>query len=751
MASHSWSYPLPQNSPQFWTTYQPFSGINTSAASNVPFDRETGFSRTPQTSLPDPQVSTAIPPYKQRSFRQKYFSGVKINLRIYLLIAISILIANISWFLWAKSKYNIHDNQGTIQRGNCAEAKKLDRWLHLLINVLSSALLAGSNVFMQVCSSPTRDDIDGAHRRHRWLHVGVLSFKNLMHVGGVKVFVCVILAISSIPFHLLYNSLVFKVLAIYPYDWLLITSDMASGAPWKPTMESHYLNQSTYEALQRMAASYESVSNYDCIKTYTDAFQSSRRNVFIVTSDTSNPDPIPEWGPCDADVMNCVFFACAFGEAGYCDPETLLANADSWRFRGHPVDHCLSEKTDERCSIRYNYSIIIPVIFFNALKILVMVLVLLRFDTAKVLVTPGDAVMSFAAQEDWTTQGRCLLSKKDLTCRSDRSSPKQYRNPGRWHRAVSPWRWAFFVLLLVLSISLASALLGWGISEQKSKGFDTSLSGLWNLGIGTLTSRSLITDNAGFSPAGLAIWANLPQVFLAILFLAYNNILVSLFLSQDWNAFALKGRTLMVSSPAGIQRGMWMLGSPWGYGIVMLVIHIFLHWLVSQSLFIVETETIYGGESPIALLEANIPNIWGYTPTKTYGSGSATLGYSPIAGILALVCGVVLLAGAMVLGFRKFDEGGPPVASTCSEAISAACHLNPHDRNDDLRYKELRWGDVGLYQEAYGSERLLHGSETGTSMGGMYDGQGVRHCSFVSAEEWERRQLRSPRSGIPYA
>jgi hypothetical protein len=57
-------------------------------------------------------------------------------------------------------------------------APEISRWstaTHLLINVLSTLLLGASNYTMQVLSSPTRNDIDNAHTKRKWLDIGVLS------------------------------------------------------------------------------------------------------------------------------------------------------------------------------------------------------------------------------------------------------------------------------------------------------------------------------------------------------------------------------------------------------------------------------------------------------------------------------------------------------------------------------------------------------------------------------------------------
>jgi hypothetical protein len=145
-------------------------------------------------------------PPKQTVF-QTHFGGLKRTLRFFLTVAIIVLVVNISWLGYAKTHYGGLDGGfGTIQRGDCDTAKKTNTWLHLLINVLSTLLLTASNAFMSVYCCPSRKEVDAAHRRRKWLHVGMLSVRNFRSIAKRKSLVVVLLCLSSVPFHLLFVS-----------------------------------------------------------------------------------------------------------------------------------------------------------------------------------------------------------------------------------------------------------------------------------------------------------------------------------------------------------------------------------------------------------------------------------------------------------------------------------------------------------------------------------------------------------------
>ena len=87
--------------------------------------------------------------------------------------------------------------------GSCDKTKKITLWVDLAINILSTILLSASNNCTQLLSAPTREDIDKAHAKRRWLDIGVPSVRNLSLIPRWRVILWALLFLSSIPFHLL--------------------------------------------------------------------------------------------------------------------------------------------------------------------------------------------------------------------------------------------------------------------------------------------------------------------------------------------------------------------------------------------------------------------------------------------------------------------------------------------------------------------------------------------------------------------
>lgn len=133
--------------------------------------------------------------------------------------------------IWASS-FRLKYGTATIKVGKCSDIKTWDLWFHLGINVLSSTLLAANNYTMQCLSAPVREEIDKGHRERIVFDIGIHSLKNLRRIPRIKLILWVLLAVSSIPLHLVYNSILFSTLSNHSYQVLLVTSDFLSGAPF---------------------------------------------------------------------------------------------------------------------------------------------------------------------------------------------------------------------------------------------------------------------------------------------------------------------------------------------------------------------------------------------------------------------------------------------------------------------------------------------------------------------------------------
>lgn len=211
----------------------------------------------------------------------------------------------------------------------------------------------------------------------------------------------------------------------------------------------------------------------------------------------------------------------------------------------------------------------------------------------------------------------------------------------------------------------------------------------FTLGFGALSLNAIAvtSDYEGGSSKSIlttSLLANLPQLLLSGLYFMYNAVLTSMTATHEWSMFAHKRSTLRVTLPAGAQRETYWLGLPWRYSLPFLICCTVFHWLVSQSIFLINI-VIYQPNSEILL-----------TPTSHFPGVSDTgmttaCGYSPLAIACALGVAMVLFIALILLSSRRLKPGMLVVGS-CSLAISAACHPPQSDKSGAV--KPLLWGAV---------------------------------------------------------
>ncbi|RKK86956.1 hypothetical protein BFJ68_g17087, partial [Fusarium oxysporum] len=133
-----------------------------------------------------------------------------------------VFLINLSITIWSitlpeGSQNGTQTGRRILYEGSCSTSSTLSVVLHLIINIFSSILLGASNYGMQCLSAPTRDDVNKAHETQEWLDIGILSFRNLRKVSLKRAILWWLLVFSSVPLHLLFNSVVFSSLTTHNY------------------------------------------------------------------------------------------------------------------------------------------------------------------------------------------------------------------------------------------------------------------------------------------------------------------------------------------------------------------------------------------------------------------------------------------------------------------------------------------------------------------------------------------------------
>ncbi|CAN9466636.1 unnamed protein product [Alternaria alternata] len=537
--------------------------------------------------------------------------------------------------IWALVTHGMTYGSAVLYEGSCETTKNLNIGVHLIINIFSSAILSGSNYTMQCLSSPTRSEVDDAHARGTWLDIGVPSIRNLRSIAKRRLWIWLLLGVSSIPLHLFYNSVIFTTLSGNSYfvyitneAWLsssnsLVVPDSGGYGP----LLSELVDKQLWKANQ--AGSLQRLEPRPCIDAYARSFISARGNLLVITSNSTSSSEAGEifdyasggeitiTGGQDAtnldpyswicgDSLKCLkyYTSSTLGhrceEYEFCDVDALgiRNNPQNWTLNQRKVDYCLSTKTEEHCKLRLNAAIAALVIFTNFCKALLIITT--YFSTREhLLLGIGDAIVSFLSHPDPVTEGSSLLSKDDATPHQKFSSssfgPRPFHlSRKRWLAAVSRRRTITIFTTAALSLIICSALLIYASFNMKG----AKPSDIWTLGFGQPSENTLITF-AGIRrrmirTAGLlsnVLIANSPQLVLSFIYFSCNAHLTSMLAAREWSSFAKTRKGLRVHThPRGAQRATYFLQLPWRYSAPMILAGALLHWLASQSIFVVSVE-----------------------------------------------------------------------------------------------------------------------------------------------------------------
>lgn len=180
------------------------------------------------------------------------------------------------------------------------------------------------------------------------------------------------------------------------------------------------------------------------------------------------------------------------------------------------------------------------------------------------------------------------------------------------------------------------------------------------------------------SPVTASLLANIPQLLVSYIYLAYNGLFTCMLATAEWMRYSVVRQGLRVTWPRGCQRARTYLQIPYTYGVPLIVASALLHWLISQSLFLVRiTPYAYGG----AISEADT---------------ISAVGYSPYAIIFAVCMGGLMLLVALVLEIFKRYPDTMPLAACCSASIAASCYISRQEAAKDtsLALKKIQWGVV---------------------------------------------------------
>ncbi|KAI1764186.1 hypothetical protein GGR53DRAFT_530815 [Hypoxylon sp. FL1150] len=330
------------------------------------------------------------------------------------------------------------------------------------------------------------------------------------------------------------------------------------------------------------------------------------------------------------------------------------------------VQYCLAEPLERVCHIALSPTLLLAVtlcVIFKTITAILVTVILSRRNQAP-LVTLGDAMESFIEKPDRITAGLCTIGQTEI--RRAMRVRKAYLVPGprqgqplrRRRAAVIPWSvWLTSYLLFGIGIGICAYFYAQvSVDDIFGSFFESDQNAFLNW---------------PFTFAQGVLLANSPQILLSICYLAYNNMFTRLQMAREWSLFSGGYHGLRVTDPKGDQYSTYRLQLPYKYSIPLIATSIFLHWLLSNTIYLfVSLGGYYGTTSFISgdLVDPSLPP-----------NTAIAVGYSGKALLSLLVVSCVLIMIPFLLSFKRLPQNIVNIGSN-SLAISAACHASTLSR-----------------------------------------------------------------------
>ncbi|KAI5923903.1 hypothetical protein F4810DRAFT_153074 [Camillea tinctor] len=352
------------------------------------------------------------------------------------------------------------------------------------------------------------------------------------------------------------------------------------------------------------------------------------------------------------------------------------------------VSYCLAQPMENICHIALSPVLLASVTACVIVKTLTAVVVtaVLGRRNQDPLVTLGDAIASFIERPDRVTAGLCTMGQAEI--RRAMRSRRAFLVPGPRPWTAAKHRRASAVPVLVWITSYLLFFVGIGISA-----------GLFDMALQTngLSGGFFEGDGNSFIPVAFTLTqavllANSPQLLLSFCYLAYN-LFTRLQMAREWALFSNGYHPLRVTNPRGKQYSTYRLQLPYKYSIPLIAVSIFLHWLLSNTIYVFVS---IGGESVLTLLtllrdrrQREKPNsvfFLGYFGTDRFlqsmepdpslpSNTAVAVGYSTPSLLVLIAVSVILIFVPALLSLKRLPPNITNPGSN-SLALSAACHCS---------------------------------------------------------------------------
>ncbi|KAL4812585.1 hypothetical protein BDW67DRAFT_193579 [Aspergillus spinulosporus] len=624
-------------------------------------------------------------------------------------VILTIIAAGIAY---SKKASDSHLTYAELYQGDCSITSNWTTGMHLVINVLSSILLAARHYVMQCLSALSRADIDKAHSKGNWLDIGILSVRNLWVTDVKSKILWGLLCVSSLPIHMLvltgnarYNTALFSSISTLEYGIVVIPSDLGSNESlvrdkYEAESFQEHVGYSREDILaRRFNGTFRNLSIPDCFKTYNHEFNTKAGTLLLVTDrdnlrGSSSVGSFQQMQGYQERWMGTRPDLISRSNVNNFKLETQQWNYPIWSFK---------HKSSNDWGDLFDLCRIPPSI-----------------DTRTLQAFPWNG------NPRYSMLGRCPCERRYISGVSNNititgcmtSDAEQHCQP----------YFSLPICIAVIACNIIKVLcmymtaktdrreifltIGDPLSSFLDKPDATTRGQFFACPAASIylyyLAACLLPPGLSQDLIVLALLANTPQLVFSTLYLLCNGVFTCMAAVAEYNNFAIQRKPLRVSWPKGEQRSTHYLSLPYRYNVPLITVSVAMHLLPSQSIFLVKInrfdmhgKRVEAGDSP---------------------ASTQACGYSPLAMFITIIVGSVAIATLFCFSLRPL-RSNMPLISSCSTAISAACH--PPLRDEDTSLEPVMWGEV---RQDSNDTTFPYQSTTESQV------EGYGHFSFTSKE-----------------
>ena len=113
-----------------------------------------------------------------------------------------LLLVYVAFLIWIYSNLQVRNGVAELISGACPQASRIAAYAHFTTNAFAVLLFSVGTHASQILLSPTRAEIENAHARDRWVHIGVGGVRNMkwMHKRRLTKAVVLLMTSALLPF-----------------------------------------------------------------------------------------------------------------------------------------------------------------------------------------------------------------------------------------------------------------------------------------------------------------------------------------------------------------------------------------------------------------------------------------------------------------------------------------------------------------------------------------------------------------------